>query len=315
MAIRVLITGVNGFAGCHLSKLLSQKDYDVFGTRVDDTNLETVNEFLAPQNISIMNLRDRSSVENTIRIITPEVVFHLAAVSWVPASWENTALTFEVNLIGSINIFESILKYIPSSLCIFISTGDFYDISDNSADENSPIVPRNPYAISKMAVDLLARQYFLSRHLNIIRLRPFNHIGPYQSDSFVVSEFAKKIALAEKGKSEPLLKVGNLDAKRDFTDVRDMVRAYEMAISKCSIGECYNISSQKAYKIGTLLDMLIADSRVKIKIEKDPAKYRPLEVTRLVGNSEKFRQATGWFPQIPIEKTVLDVLNYWRAST
>lgn len=315
MAIRALITGVNGFAGCHLSKLLYEKGYDIFGTRIDDTNLATVKEFLPSQNISIMNLRDRSSVENTIRIIAPDVIFHLAAVSWVPASWKNPALTFEVNLIGSINIFESILKYVPSSLCIFISTGDFYDVSDNSADENSPIVPRNPYAISKMAVDLLAKQYFLSRQLRAIRLRPFNHIGPYQSESFVVSEFAKQIALAEKGKSEPLLKVGNLDAERDFTDVRDMVHAYEMAIGKCSIGECYNICSQKAYKIGTLLDMLIAGSKIKIRVEKDPAKYRPLEVMRLVGNSGKFRQATGWAPQIPIEKTVLDVLSYWRTRT
>jgi len=317
MAVRVLITGINGFAGCHLSKLLSEKGHEIFGTRVDLNNLDVISRYITTDNILVVDLKNRSGIDELIRKTAPDVIFHLAALSWVPASWKDPALTFEVNLLGSISIFESALRHVPSSLCIVISTGDFYDatrIPGAAADEDSPIVPRNPDAISKMAVDLLARQYFFSRKLRVVRLRPFNHIGPYQSESFVVPEFAKQIALAEKGKAEPVLKVGNLDAERDFTDVRDMVRAYESAIGKCDVGECYNISSQKAYRIGALLDILVSESKVKMQVESDPTKYRPLEITRLVGNSAKFRKATGWTPEIPIEKTVLDVLNYWREK-
>jgi GDP-4-dehydro-6-deoxy-D-mannose reductase len=317
MADRVLITGINGFAGCHLSKLLIEKGYKVSGTRIDSTNLDVVLRYVPAERIYPADIRQRSSVEELVRDTAPDVIFHLAAVSWVPASWKDPASTFEVNVLGSINLFESALRFVPSALCVFISTGDFYDVSgtpDGDADENAPILPRNPYAISKMAVDLLARQYFLSRKLRVIRLRPFNHIGPYQSESFVVSEFAKQIALAEKGKAEPSLKVGNLDAERDFTDVRDMVRAYELAIRKCEAGECYNISSQKAHKISALLDMLLSHSKARIQVETDPTKYRPLEIPRLLGNSVKFRKATGWMPDIPIEKTVTDVLNYWRGK-
>jgi GDP-4-dehydro-6-deoxy-D-mannose reductase len=317
MAIRVLITGINGFAGCHLSKLLAEGGYDIWGTRIDSVNLDAISRFVPSDKIHVVDIRKRSSIEEIVKKTSPDVLFHLAAVSWVPASWENPALAFEVNLLGSINVFESVLKYVPSSICILISTGDFYDaskIQGNAVDENAPIVPRNPYALSKMTIDLLAKQYFLSRKFHVIRLRPFNHIGPYQSESFVVSEFSKQIALAEKGKIQPILRVGNLDAERDFTDVRDMVRAYEMAINKCEAGECYNISSQKAFRISTLLDILLSLSKVQIKVETDAAKYRPLEVMRTLGNSEKFRKATGWIPEIPIEKTVEDVLNYWRGK-
>ncbi len=310
--VRVLITGINGFVGCHLSQLLAEKGYDVFGTRIEDTNLDVVSRNVPDENILMCDLRDRDQVADAVEKTMPEIVFHLAGQSHVPASWKDPAMTFEVNLIGSINLFESVLKTVPESMCVFISSGDFYDVTSAAADEDAPVRPRNPYALSKMAADFMAAQYFQARNLQVIRLRPFNHIGPYQSERFVVSEFARQIALAECGFADPLLRVGNLDVERDFTDVRDMVRAYELTPRKCEAGECYNISSQKAYSIKMILDILLADSSVEIRVERDPAKYRPVEIARFAGDSGKFRSATGWSPEIPIEKTVIDVLDYWR---
>jgi GDP-4-dehydro-6-deoxy-D-mannose reductase len=314
--MKVLVTGINGFVGCHLSGLLAEKGYCVLGSRVDDANLDVITSRVPSSNLHVCDLRDRPVVDQLLRVTRPDAVIHLAGQSWVPASWQDPATTFDINLKGTIHLFEAILGNAPQSRCIFISTGDFYDVTgsvDAAADEESPIIPRNPYALSKMTADLLARQLFLSRGLQVVRLRPFNHIGPHQSERFVVSEFAKKIAEIELGLGEPLIMVGNLDVERDFTDVRDMVRAYELALSKCAAGECYNVSSQKAYRIRSMLDILLANSSAEIRVETDPAKYRPVEVTRFLGNSGRFRTATGWQPDIPIEKTIADVLDYWRG--
>ena len=315
--MKVLITGINGFAGCHLSMLLSRKGHEVLGTRIDELNLDIIKKYASLDNIFTVDLNDREHLDELIGSTKPEAVFHLAGQSWVPASWKDPASTFEVNLIGSINVFDSIVKHVPESRCVYISTGNFYDVSalpDKAADEDAPMLPSNPYALSKMTADLMAKQYFLSHKLQVIRLRPFNHIGPYQSERFVVSEFARHIALAERGLAEPALKVGNLDAERDFTDVRDMVRAYELAVTKCVPGECYNISSQKAYSVRFMLDILLSNSSVRIDVETDPAKHRPVEVMRFLGNSGRFRSATGWAPEISIDKTVVDVLSYWREK-
>ncbi len=315
--MKAFITGANGFVGCHLSKLLVERGYDVTGTRIDELNLDIVTRHVPLERVFKLDLRDRKEVDGLIGMTKPEVVFHLAGQSWVPASWEDPAATFEVNLIGSIHVFESIIKHVPESRCIFISTGDLYDSGDSEGapvDENARVMPRNPYALSKMAADLMARQLFASANLQVIRLRPFNHIGPYQSERFVVSEFAKQIALAERGLAEPVIKVGNLDVERDFTDVRDMVRAYELAVGKCVPGECYNISSQRAYSVRLILDTLLSESTLKINVETDPVKYRPVEVARFLGDSKKFRTAAGWSAEIPIEKTLVDTLSYWREK-
>lgn len=313
--MKTLITGINGFVGCHLSKLLVEKGHEVIGTRIDELNLDVLSGHLSLDNVFILDLRDRLQVDKLIGEIRPQIVFHLAGQSWVPASWNDPAATFEVNLIGSIHVFESIIKHVPQSRCIFISTGDFYDVTDSpdaAADEGAPTLPRNPYALSKMTADLMARQLFLSNNLQVIRLRPFNHIGPYQSERFVVSEFARQIAMVERGLSEPVIGVGNLDAERDFTDVRDMVRAYDLSSAKCVPGECYNISSQKAYSVRHILDTLLSNSAAKIEVRTEESKYRPVDVIRFLGNSRKFRAATDWAPEISIEKTLVDVLTYWR---
>jgi GDP-4-dehydro-6-deoxy-D-mannose reductase len=315
--MKALITGVNGFVGCHLSRLLVEKGYDVTGTRIDELNLDIVNRHVPLERVFKLDLRDREQVDGLIGMTRPEVVFHLAGQSWVPASWEDPAATFEVNLFGSIHVFESMIKHVPESRCIFISTGDFYESGSAEgagADENARVMPRNPYALSKMASDLMAGQLFVSADLQVVRLRPFNHIGPYQSERFVVSEFARQIALAERDLVEPLIRVGNLDVERDFTDVRDIVRAYELAVEKCTPGECYNISSQKACSVRLILDMLLSESTLKIDVETDPEKYRPAEVKRFLGDSAKFRAATGWSPEIPTRTTLVDTLNHWREK-
>ncbi|RJR29533.1 NAD-dependent epimerase/dehydratase family protein, partial [Candidatus Microgenomates bacterium] len=180
--------------------------------------------------------------------------------------------------------------------------------------ETNPLRPLSPYAVSKLAMDYLGYQYFQSYGLRVIRTRGFNHTGPRRGDVFAESSFAKQIAEIEKGKHEPVVHVGNLEAQRDYTDVRDMVRAYYLAVQQCDPGEEYNICTGKAWKIQAVLDLLISMAKVKVKIEQDPARMRPSDVEVLIGDNSKFTKKTGWQPEIKFEKTMEDLLNYWREK-
>ena len=179
--------------------------------------------------------------------------------------------------------------------------------------ETNPLRPLSPYAVSKVAMDYLGYQYFESYKLRIVRTRGFNHTGPRRGETFAESTFAKQIALIEKGKQEPIIFVGNLEAERDYTDVRDMVRAYTLAVEKCDPGEVYNICTGKAFQMKAVLDMLLSFSNVKVQIKQDPARMRPSDVPILIGDNSKFVAKTGWKPEIPFEKTLKDLLDYWRA--
>jgi GDP-4-dehydro-6-deoxy-D-mannose reductase len=178
--------------------------------------------------------------------------------------------------------------------------------------EDTPLNPTNPYAVSKLAQDFLGLQYFLSYGIKTIRVRPFNHVGPRQAPNFVISSFAQKIAEIEKGKREPILPVGNLEAKRDFTDVRDMVKAYSLIMEKGEFGEVYNIGSGRSYKISEILEMLLSFSSVKITVEIDKSLFRPIDDPELVCDSTKINKTTGWKAEIPLEETLKDTLDYWR---
>ncbi len=180
--------------------------------------------------------------------------------------------------------------------------------------EETPLRPDSPYGVSKMAQDFLGLQYFLSHHVPIIRVRPSNHIGPRQNDQFVTSNFAKQIAEIEIGKREPVLRVGNLSAQRDFSDVRDMVRAYYFAIERGEPGEVYNIGSESAVSIQHIVELLLAHSRVPIRIEQDPTRLRPSDTPLMYCSATKFRAQTGWRPTIALEQSLQDILDYWRTQ-
>jgi GDP-4-dehydro-6-deoxy-D-mannose reductase len=250
-----------------------------------------------------------------LKEVQPDYIFHLGAQSFVPFSWASPAATMEVNLVGSIHLFEAVRQAECDPVIQIACSSEEYGLVDRDQlpiTEETPLRPLSPYAVSKVAMDFLGYQYFKSYGLRIIRTRAFNHEGPRRGEAFVTSNFAKQVAEIEAGIRPPIIQVGNLSAERDYTDVRDIVRAYWAAVEYATPGEVYNICSGKAYRISSLVDMLIAMSKVKVRIEVDPSRLRPSDVPVLLGDSSKFRAATGWEPLIPFEKTMADLLDYWR---
>jgi len=315
----VLITGANGFVGCHLVRLLRTKTLAVHGAVFGSENEAVVNTLLAPSRRHRLDLRVPKQVRELVGKVTPDVVFHLAAQSHVPTSWREPEMTLRVNALGTLAVLEALAALAPEATVVLISSGDIYEIASGQTAEDTPYRPRNPYALSKLVADLLGEFVFFSRGLKVIRLRPFNHVGPGQGPTFVLPSFARQVALIEAGLQEPVLKVGNLDVERDFTDVRDMVRAYWLAAHKCTPGEGYNVASERTYSIRAVLEALLRLSRRRtardqIAIEVDPALYRPAENVRQCADSSKFRAATGWAPRIGIERTLRDTLQYWRRE-
>ncbi len=312
---KVFITGISGFAGGHLLKHLTGKDYEIFGTYLYLDNLKRLNTS-RKVNLSKIDLRKDKEVYTLIEKVKPDIIFHLAALPSSSDSFNQPQETIVNNVSPQINILESLRKLnLTDCIVLVISSAEIYGkVSKENLpiDEETPFNPTNPYAVSKLTQDFLGLQYFLSYNLRVIRVRPFNHIGPGQSLGFVVSDFAEKIARIEKGKAKPILSVGNLEAKRDFTDVRDMVRAYGLAVEKGIPGEVYNIGSGKSYKISEILKILLSFSKEKIIVRVDKSLFRPVDNPELVCDPSKFIRQTGWTHEIEIEKTLKDTLDYWR---
>lgn len=310
----ILITGITGFTGSHLAELyLGQADVQVHGTRKWRSDIDNVKHIADDIIWHECDITDSHSVESVIKTVKPDIIHHLAAISYVPASWAYPQRTMEVNLIGSINLFEAVKEHSPKTIVQIASSSETYGIPDKlPITEDMVLKPCSPYGVSKAAMDMTARQHFQSYGCNIIITRAFNHCGPRRGSEFVCSTFAKQIAKIEKGINEPIIKVGNLKALRDFTDVRDICIAYRLAIDKCNPGEPYNISSDKSVTIQSVLDLLLQMSDVKIIVEQDPARMRPSDLYKLEGDSTKFRKATGWQPKIAFAQSLEDLLNYWR---
>jgi len=314
---KVLITGITGFAGSYLAEhLISAKEYDISGTYLFEKSLSNTEQIKGNLNLIKADLSDEKSVFKIIKDVSPSIIFHLAALTSPADSFKNPTETLTNNISLQINLMEAVRKCnLFNTKILVVSSGEIYGIvekEDLPIDEKVSLTPTNPYSVSKIAQDFLGLTYFLSYKLKIIRVRPFNHIGPRQSPHFVVSSFAKQIAEIEKDKREPVLHVGNLEAKRDFTNVKDMVRAYALAIEKGRYGEVYNIGSGISYKISDILNKLISMSSSKIKVEKDKALFRPNDIPDLVCDASKFTKLTGWRPQISIETTLKETLDYWR---
>ncbi len=312
---KALITGITGFAGSHLAELLLKEGFEVYGTTRPRSKTDNLEEIYHRLKLRDADILDSHSLYSIFVDVKPDYIFHLAAQSFVQTSWASPANTVEMNVVGSVHLFEAIRRAeIDPVIQIACSSEEYGLVYPNEIPikEENPLRPQSPYAVSKVAMDYLGYQYFSSYQMKIIRTRGFNHTGPRRGEVFVTSNFAKQIAEIEKGKKEPVLEVGNLDAKRDWTDVRDMVKAYLLAVQKGVPGEVYNICSGKAVRVGDMLDMLLKLSKVKVKVKEDPARLRPSDVEILLGDASKFRKATGWQPEIPFEKTVEDLLNYWR---
>ncbi len=308
--MRVLITGITGFVGGHLAHFLStKKGLQIYGLSRRHSDPK--------KKIYSCDIRDGKKVEALVRRIKPEQIYHLAAVSSPSFSWENPKETFENNLIGTLNLLEAVRRSKISTQIHIAGSAYEYGIPKKavaSIDETMPLEPLSPYAVSKVAQDHLACQYFHHYGLSLVRTRAFNHIGPGQSAQFVTASFARQIARIEQGLQEPLLRVGNLDGVRDYTDVRDVVRAYHLALEKGKRGEVYNIASNQGHTIRQILDIFKALSPVKIRVQQDPALLRRHDFPRLVGNSKKFNLQTGWRPKIALEKSLEDILHYWRGQ-
>lgn len=318
MAVKkVLITGITGFVGSHLAEyLLTQKDIALYGLYRHRSIVDHIDPIKDKMKLIDADLMDSHSLYTMVSTIRPDVIYHLAAQSFVPTSWGSPAITLEVNIVGSANLFEAVRRSgIDPVIQIACSSEEYGMVFPNEVPirETNPLRPLSPYAVSKVAMDYLGYQYFESYKLRIVRTRGFNHTGPRRGETFAESTFAKQIALIEKGKQEPIISVGNLEAERDYTDVRDMVRAYTLAVEKCDPGEVYNICTGKAFQMKAVLDMLLSFSNVKVQIKQDPARMRPSDVPILIGDNSKFVAKTGWKPEIPFEKTLKDLLDYWRA--
>ena len=314
---KVLITGATGFAGSHLLRYLTALGgYELFGTYLTDNSLNNVSDISQKINFEKLDLSLQDKIENLIFKIKPDHIFHLAALASSAKSFENPKETLVSNIETELNILEGVKKAgLYNTRILIVSSAEIYgrvNNSDNSLNEETPFNPTSSYAVSKIAQDYLGLQYFLTYSLKTVRVRPFNHIGPGQGSGFVVADFAAKIAQIEKGEIEPILKVGNLETSRDFTDVRDMVRAYELLIKKGEPGEVYNIGSGVSYKISDILEKLVALSKVKIEVKVDKTLLRPVDNPKLICDYSKMGKITNWKPEIAIEKTLKDTLDYFR---
>ena len=315
--MRVLITGITGFAGSHLAEytLADQPEVEVFGIVRWRSRMENVLHFRDKVELIEADVKDMVSLQSCLAHIKPDRIFHLAAQSFVPTSWKCPAETFATNAIGQINLFEAALSLkLSPRIQVAGSSEEYGQVYPDEVPmkETNPLRPLSPYAVSKVAQDMLGWQYFRSYGLPIVRTRGFNHTGPRRGDVFVTSSFAKQIAEVEKGKRKPVIYVGNLEAKRDFTDVRDIVRAYWLSLEKGEPGEVYNIGSGRSYSVREVLDTLLSLSKVKVKVEVDAKRLRPSDVPILLSDCTKFRKLTGWEPRIPFQQTMGDLLEYWR---
>lgn len=314
---KVLITGITGFAGSYLAEyLVSKKEYDVAGTYLFDDSLVNVGKIKNNLNLIKADLSDEKTVYKIIKDVSPSIIFHLAALTSPADSFKNPSQTIVNNVSLEVNLLEAVRSArLLGTRVLITSSADVYGIvkkEDLPIDEDTPLMPTSPYSVSKIAQDYLGLSYFLSYGLKIVRVRPFNHIGPRQSPNFVVSSFAKQIAEIEKGKKEPILRVGNLDSKRDFTNVKDMIYAYFLAIEKGKYGDVYNIGTGISYKMSEILNKLISMSSVRIKIKKDMTLFRPGDNPNLICDCEKFMKLTGWKPAVSIDETLENTLDYWR---
>jgi GDP-4-dehydro-6-deoxy-D-mannose reductase len=314
--MKVLITGLTGFVGSHLADhLVARGDLEIYGTYRWRSRMDNVEQLRGKVQFVECDLRDAGAVRRMLVQVRPARVFHLAAQSYVPTSWLAPSETITGNVLQQLNLFEAARDLaLDARFQIAGSSEEYGRVLPDEVPirEENPLRPLSPYAVSKVTQDVLAYQYWMSHRLHTVRTRGFNHTGPRRGEVFVTSSFAKQIVEVEKGQREPVIRVGNLEAIRDFTDVRDMVRAYWLALEHGEPGEVYNIASGRGYTMRQVLDTLLDLAHVKVEVREDPARLRPSDVQVLLGDASRLRRISGWEPTIPFDVTMKDLLEYWR---
>lgn len=315
--MRVLITGITGMAGSHLAEYcLSLGDVEVVGTVRWRSPRENIAGIADRVRLVDCDLRDQAGVRRLLEQVQPEAIFHLAAQSYVPASWSGPADTLTTNVLGQVHLLEAMRDLGMTDVPMQIAgSSEEYGLvlpEETPIKETNPLRPLSPYAVSKVTQDMLGWQYNRSFGLRTVRTRAFNHEGPRRGEVFVTSNFAKQIALIEVGKQQPILEVGNLEARRDWHDVRDTVVAYWKAAFEGEPGEVYNIGRGEALSIQGMLDILLSMAKVDVEVRPVPERMRPSDVELLLCDPTKFHDRTGWAPTIPLDQTLRDTLEYWR---
>lgn len=314
--MRALITGINGFVGGHLAEhLLNLEGWAVYG-------LSRITELSLPQlagrvTLITADLNDRVQAKRAVIEAAPEVIFHLAGQPFVPESFRDPAATLQANILGALHLFLALIELDLAARIVLIGTNEEYGQiapEDLPVDEQTPLRPTSPYGVSKVAQSMLGLQYHLSHGLDVVRLRPFTHIGPRQNQRFVTAAFARQIARIERGLQPPTMHVGNLSPCRDFTDVRDIVHAYQLAALHGAPGEVYNIGSGRSVTIRSVLDDLIATSNLPIEVVPDPQLMRPVDIPLMMCDATRFCACTNWLPRISLQQTLSDILAYWRGQ-
>lgn len=309
---KALITGISGFAGSHLAELLLSEKIEVTGFVHPNHPSQNIDFLKGKLTLHKCNILEKRDVQKLLTGSEYDYIFHLAAFSSPSASFKDPEATINNNIIGQLNLLEVLVNIKSKAKVLIIGSAEEYgNTKTKLINEEIPLAPESPYAVSKAAQDLLGYQFYLHNQLNIIRVRPFNHIGPRQSKSFVVSAFAAQIAFLEK-KGGGQMKVGNLHSWRDFTDVRDMVKAYLLALDKGVLGDVYNLGAGQAYQIEEILNLLLSFIKVKITVVTDKSLIRKEENKKVICNYSKFKKQTGWYPEIPISKTLFDTIEYER---
>jgi GDP-4-dehydro-6-deoxy-D-mannose reductase len=304
---RILITGGTGFVGTHLVQFLKSNTSHIAVLASGGKS--------KPQpgvNYYEVDIRDRDAVRSVVQEVKPDHIYHLAGISSVDDSWSSPRLTYEVNVFGAYNLFDAAMSLPRPPRILNISTSQVYAPCSSPLSEDSRIQPNNPYAASKAMAELLVVEYQKYREGGIITTRSFNHTGPGQPPNFVLPSIAKQFVEIELGLRPPSLRVGNIEVKRDFTDIRDVIRAYCMLLEKGTPGEIYNVCSGSAIRLADIIRIFESAAGRKITIETEEARVRHNDVPQICGDPKKIRETTGWHPQISLPRTIADLLDYWR---
>ena len=315
--MRVLITGITGFVGSWLAEYLLDLGHEVYGIARWRSKTENIDHILDKLHIVNADIRDGYSLQKAFGDVKPDYCFHLAAQSFVKESWNSPLETLGTNILGTANVLEAARLMGSNAIITIAGSSEEYGMvypSEVPIKETNPLRPMSPYGCSKVAADKLGCLYYMSYGMEVIIARPFNTSGPRRGEVFATSDFAKQIAEIEAGKKEPVMYVGNLDACRDWTDVRDIVKAYWWTATGCKPGEVYNICQGRSWKISEMLNTLLSMTDKKIEINHDPSRMRPSDVPLLLGDCSKFRTITDWKPEISFERMLYDLLNYWREK-
>lgn len=311
--MKAIIIGASGFVGGYLIRAVRED----LGCELYVTRRHHALDAEMDVHACELDILDPQAIEALLAQVQPDYIFHLAAQSSIALSWQNPRLTVEVNVKGSLNLLSAIRKLPFQPKVLLVGSGEEYGYIDPRSvpiQETEVLKPGNIYAATKACQTLMGKVYADAYGMQLYMARAFNHMGPGQTANFVVSDFCRQVAEIELGMKEPVLSVGNLEAQRDFTDVRDMVRAYTRIVQFGTPGEIYNVGSGRPVRIRAILDVILSQSKVKIDVQPNPAKFRPSDIPIIAADTTKLYEATGWTPEIPLERTIADVLAYWRAK-